>query len=163
MCDPAGLRRSHHPVQAAYGVFSCFPYNENHWRSGSGFYGSDFSGNAGIQGQLTDSSGNTNYYPSKFGANAFFNRHVPLTLCLAISGQRQLQRVCQVNIPQTLHPMVLQLTSITPTPKSIDLHQMRRAHRRMGRPGQSDRQFLGSQRIKGCLGFRYHAPVNANG
>ena len=68
-CDPAKTTKfTTDPVQAAYGVFACFPYNETTALGVLDFYGSDFSGNAGILGQ----SGA--YYPSKFGANAFFNR-----------------------------------------------------------------------------------------
>ena len=62
------------PVQAAYGVMSCTPFNETTGLGMIDFYGSDFSGLAGIQGQLTEPSGDFTHYPSKFGANAFFNR-----------------------------------------------------------------------------------------
>jgi hypothetical protein len=70
MCDPASATSfTTDPVQAAYGVFSCFPYNETTALGVLDFYGSDFSGNAGIQGEDP-----LNYYPSKFGPNAYFNR-----------------------------------------------------------------------------------------
>src|SRR5262249_53808195 len=57
------------PVQAAYGVFSCFPFNETVGLGVLDFYGSDFEGIAGIQGKKKK-----NFYPSIFGPNAFFNR-----------------------------------------------------------------------------------------
>jgi len=70
MCDPGNATSfTTDPVQAAYGVFSCFPYNETTALGVLDFYGSDFSGNAGIQGEDPN-----NYYPSKFGPNAYFNR-----------------------------------------------------------------------------------------
>jgi hypothetical protein len=55
------------PVQAAYGLFTCFPYNETTSLAMLDYWGSDFSGTPGIAGQ----SGA--YYPSVLGPNAFFN------------------------------------------------------------------------------------------
>ena len=56
------------PVRAAYGIFSCFPYNETTPLGMLDFLGSDFAGTGGIQGQDT-----SNYYPSILGQNAYFN------------------------------------------------------------------------------------------
>jgi len=70
MCDPAGATSfTTDPVQAAYGVFSCFPYNETTALGVLDFYGSDFGGIAGIQGQNPD-----NFYGTVFGQNGYFNR-----------------------------------------------------------------------------------------
>ncbi len=63
------------PLQAAYDLFSCNTFNETTalWQLDQA--GSDFSGNAGIAGALTDASGNpVNYYPTKLGSSAFFNK-----------------------------------------------------------------------------------------
>ncbi len=69
-CGPA----STNPVVAAYVLFSCNLFNETTPLSQLDFLGSDFSGNAGIAGTLTDSQGfPLNYYPSVFGANTFFD------------------------------------------------------------------------------------------
>lgn len=62
------------PVQAAYGVMSCTPFNETTGLAMIDFYGSDFSGTPGIQGELTGPGGDFTHYASKFGGNAFFNR-----------------------------------------------------------------------------------------
>jgi hypothetical protein len=73
MCNPGGgtATSTTDPVQAAYGVFSCFPYNETTALGVLDFYGSDFNGVAGIQG----TSGA--FYPtiiSPTGQNVYFNR-----------------------------------------------------------------------------------------
>jgi carboxypeptidase family protein len=59
-------------LQAVYDLYSCFPGNETTSLGVLDFYGSDFSGNGGIQG--VDGSGNpsNNYYPI-IGPNTFFN------------------------------------------------------------------------------------------
>ena len=67
-------------VQAMYDLFSCgggpvFGFgDETTPLANLDYWGSDFSGNAGIAGALTDANGNpVHYYPSIFGPNAFFN------------------------------------------------------------------------------------------
>jgi hypothetical protein len=66
-------------VQAMYDLFSCgggpvFGFgDETTPLANLDYWGSDFSGNAGIAGTLLDASGNPTYYPSIFGPNAFFN------------------------------------------------------------------------------------------
>ena len=63
------------PLQAAYDLFSCNTFNETTalWQLDQA--GSDFSGNAGIAGSLTDANGNpVNYYPTKLGSSAYFNK-----------------------------------------------------------------------------------------
>lgn len=55
------------PLQAAYMLFSCNAFNETTSLAMLDYWGSDFSGNAGIAGV----SGR--YYPSVFGPNAFFD------------------------------------------------------------------------------------------
>jgi hypothetical protein len=62
-------------VLAAYDLFNCNVFNETTplWQLDQ--VGSDFSGNAGIAGSLTDASGNPlNYYATKLGPAAFFNK-----------------------------------------------------------------------------------------
>jgi hypothetical protein len=63
------------PLQAVYDLYSCNVFNETTplWQLDQ--VGSDFSGNAGIAGVATDGSGNVvNYYPTKLGPAAFFNK-----------------------------------------------------------------------------------------
>jgi hypothetical protein len=63
------------PLQAVYNLYSCNVFNETTplWQLDQ--VGSDFSGNAGIAGVATDASGNPlNYYPTKLGPAAFFNK-----------------------------------------------------------------------------------------
>jgi len=67
-------------VQAMYDLFSCgggpvFGFgDETTPLANLDYWGSDFSGNAGIAGALVDAAGNPiHYYPSIFGPNAFFN------------------------------------------------------------------------------------------
>jgi len=63
------------PLQAVYDLYSCNVFNETTplWQLDQ--VGSDFSGNAGIAGVETDSSGNPlHYYPTKLGPAAFFNK-----------------------------------------------------------------------------------------
>jgi hypothetical protein len=63
------------PLVAAYDLFNCNVFNETTalWQLDQ--VGSDFSGNAGIAGVATDSSGNIlHYYPTKLGPSAFFNK-----------------------------------------------------------------------------------------
>ena len=67
-------------VQAMYDLFSCgggpvFGFgDETTPLANLDYWGSDFSGTAGIAGATTDADGvPVHYYPSVFGANAFFN------------------------------------------------------------------------------------------
>jgi hypothetical protein len=63
------------PVLAAYDLFNCNVFNETTalWQLDQ--VGSDFSGIPGIAGVSTDGSGNVlNYYPTKLGGAAFFNK-----------------------------------------------------------------------------------------
>ena len=63
------------PLQAVYDLYSCNVFNETTplWQLDQD--GSDFSGNPGIAGVSTDSSGNPlHYYPTKLGGSAFFNK-----------------------------------------------------------------------------------------
>jgi hypothetical protein len=63
------------PLVAAYDLFSCNTFNETTplWQLDQA--GSDFSGNAGIAGTLTDANGfPVNYYPTVLGSSAFFNK-----------------------------------------------------------------------------------------
>jgi hypothetical protein len=55
-------------LQAVYDIFSCLSTNETTALGMLDFYGSDFSGNAGVLGE----SGT--YYAPRGGANTFFNR-----------------------------------------------------------------------------------------
>jgi hypothetical protein len=62
-------------LQAVYDLYSCNVFNETTplWQIDQ--VGSDFSGNPGIAGVATDGSGNIlHYYPTKLGADAFFNK-----------------------------------------------------------------------------------------
>jgi len=82
MCDPNApdpnnpLLSTTDPVTAAYGVFSCFPYNETTALGVLDFYGSDFNGVAGIQSANDPSV----FYPTiigqgaQKGQNVYFNR-----------------------------------------------------------------------------------------
>jgi len=63
------------PLQAVYNLYSCNVFNETTplWQLDQ--VGSDFSGIPGIAGVATDGSGNVlNYYPTKLGPDAFFNK-----------------------------------------------------------------------------------------
>jgi len=60
-------------LQAVYDIYSCFPGNETTSLAVLDFYGSDFSGNAGIAGVDGTGTPTGNYYPIK-AANTFFNR-----------------------------------------------------------------------------------------
>jgi len=67
-------------VQAMYDLFSCgggpvFGFgDETTPLANLDYWGSDYSGNGGIAGTLTNGAGSPqNYYPSIFGTNAFFN------------------------------------------------------------------------------------------
>jgi hypothetical protein len=66
-------------VQAMYDLFSCgggpvFGFgDETTPLANLDYWGSDFSGTAGIAGTVPDAGGNFTYYPSIFGPNAFFN------------------------------------------------------------------------------------------
>jgi hypothetical protein len=63
------------PLQAVYDTFSCFATNETTALGVLDFYGSDFSGNGGIQGgsPANPRVGSGFYYPTIGGANSFFN------------------------------------------------------------------------------------------
>jgi hypothetical protein len=70
------------PLQAAYDLYNCYTFNETTALSALDYAGSDFNstGTAGIAGMVTGGGSDcgyancpVNYYPSVFGANAFFN------------------------------------------------------------------------------------------
>jgi hypothetical protein len=73
--DPGIPTSTTSALVAAYDLFSCNTFNETTalWQLDQA--GSDFSGNAGIAGTLTDANGNpVNYYPTILGSSAFFNK-----------------------------------------------------------------------------------------